>query len=65
MDVLFEEMAVLEPDTAGELATKYDISKSRTRRLERLWTAGEIPTKDPTPDRAPWMTEPGHAVFGV
>jgi hypothetical protein len=58
-DVLLEEMAVLEPYTAGELAAKYDTSKTRIRRLlDRLSSAGEIRKKEPEPKRAIWIKEP-------
>ena len=58
-DVLLEEMEVLEPYTAGELAAKYETSKSRIRRLlDRLSTAGEIRKKAPEPNRVIWIKEP-------
>lgn len=57
-DDLYDEMEVLEPYTAGELASKYDAPKQRIRTLlERLSDLGKIRKKEPGPKRAIWIRE--------
>jgi hypothetical protein len=57
-DDIYDEMEVLEPYTAGELAPKYDAPKQRIRTLlERLSDLGKIRKKEPEPKRAIWIRE--------
>lgn len=49
---LREGMAVLEPYTAGELASRFDAPKRRVRALlERLSEEGTVRKKAPDPER--------------
>jgi len=58
VEEIYEEMEVLEPYTAGELASSFDAPKRRIRKLlERLADSGEIRKKEPEPDRAIWIRE--------
>jgi DNA-binding transcriptional ArsR family regulator len=56
---IYEEMDVLEPYTAGELASNFDVPKRRIRKLlERLADSGKIRKKEPERKRAIWIREP-------
>lgn len=56
---IYEEMAVLEPYTTGELASSFDLPKRRVRSLlERLRNGDKIRKKEPEPERAIWIREP-------
>jgi DNA replicative helicase MCM subunit Mcm2 (Cdc46/Mcm family) len=55
---IYEEMEVLEPYTAGELASHFDAPKQRIRNLlERLAKSGKIRKKEPESTRAIWIRE--------
>jgi hypothetical protein len=55
---IYEEMEVLEPYTAGELASLFDAPKERIRALlERLADAGRIRKETPKSKRAIWIRE--------
>lgn len=55
---IYSEMEVLEPYTAGELASYFDAPKDRVRKLlERLSTSGKLRKKEPEPKQAIWIRE--------
>jgi hypothetical protein len=55
---VYDEMAIFEPYTAGELASHFEKSKRGMRNLlERLSASGKIRKKEPEPDRAIWIRE--------
>jgi DNA-binding GntR family transcriptional regulator len=55
---LYDDMEVLEPYTAGELAARFDASKKRVRTLlERLSGDGKVRKKEPEPNRAIWVRD--------
>jgi hypothetical protein len=57
-DEIYGGMEILEPYTAGELASIFDAPKQRIRDLlERLADSGEIRKKEPEPKRAIWIRE--------
>lgn len=57
-DEVYDEMEVLEPYTAGELASRFGAPKQRVRRLlERLSDSNKVRKKEPESDRAIWIRE--------
>lgn len=57
-DTIYHEMEVLEPYTAGELASYFDAPKERVRKLlQRLSSSGKIRKKKPTPNQAIWIRD--------
>lgn len=58
-DELYQQMEVLEPYTAGELASVFEAPKQRVRNLlDRLAASGKIRKKEPEPKRTIWIREP-------
>jgi hypothetical protein len=57
-DEIYHEMEVLEPYTAGELASYFAAPKDRVRKLlQRLSNSGKLRKKEPEPKQAIWIRE--------
>jgi len=57
-DEIYHEMEVLEPYTARELASCYDVTKYCVRKLlQRLFSSGTLRKKKPNPNQAIWIRD--------
>jgi DNA-binding transcriptional ArsR family regulator len=55
---LYQGLEVMEPYTAGELASRFEVSRRHIRTLlDRLREAGKIRKKEPEPKRAIWIRD--------